>query len=72
MCVAAAIWAGIEKIYFSAACEDNHEFGLSDRHVYEYLRGDENPNLLAQERILPGLAKTELLPFWKIWAEKNP
>jgi tRNA(Arg) A34 adenosine deaminase TadA len=68
MCVATAIWAGIEKIYFSATCEDDHVFDLSDRHVYAYLRGDEDPNLLAQEQLLPNLAKTELLPFWKDWA----
>jgi tRNA(Arg) A34 adenosine deaminase TadA len=71
MCAAAAIWAGIEKIYFSATCEDDHVFGLSDRHVYEYLRGDEDPKLLAQEQILPGLAKTELLPFWELWARHH-
>ncbi|MDR2767658.1 MAG: nucleoside deaminase [Treponema sp.] len=70
MCVATAIWAGIEKIYFSATCEDDHVFGLSDRHVYEYLRGDENPGLLSQEQILPGLTKTELLPFWEDWAKR--
>ncbi|MDR0519944.1 MAG: nucleoside deaminase [Clostridiales Family XIII bacterium] len=61
MCVATAIWAGIEKIYYSASCEDNHKAGLSDRHVYAYLRGDEDPDVLEQEQILPKLAKTELL-----------
>jgi tRNA(Arg) A34 adenosine deaminase TadA len=67
MCVATAIWAGIEKIYYSASCEDDHIVGLSDRHVYEYIRGDENPAILQQEQILPDLTKTELLPYWQEW-----
>ncbi|HWQ99101.1 MAG TPA: nucleoside deaminase [Clostridia bacterium] len=65
MCVSAAIWAGIEKIFFSATCEDDHQVGLSDKHVYDYLRGNEDPKLLEQIQLLPELAKEQILKEWK-------
>lgn len=51
MCVAAAIWSGIGKIYFGATCEYDGTKGCGDAHVYAYLRGDEDPRLLIQEQI---------------------
>jgi len=64
MCVAAAIWAGIEKIYYGAACEDGHGIGLSDRHVYDYLRGNETAEVMEQTQIYSALCNEQLLRFW--------
>lgn len=65
MCVAAAIWAGIEKIYMGATSEFGGTQGLSDKHVYEYLRGNEDPAVLEQEQIYPELCEEKLLKWWK-------
>ncbi len=51
MCVSAALWAGIKKIYYGADCEFDDTIGLGDRHIYSYLRGNENPEILSQEQI---------------------
>jgi tRNA(Arg) A34 adenosine deaminase TadA len=66
MCVAAAIWAGVKKIYYAASCEFDDSVGLGDGHVYSYLRGNENPDLLVQEQIGENYA-TEMLQ----WFEKR-
>lgn len=67
MCVAAALWAGIKKIYWGATCEDGHHVGLSDKIVYDYLRGNEDPVVLEQQQIFPELCKKQVLDWW----EKN-
>ena len=51
MCVSAALWAGIKKIYYGADCEFDDTIGLGDGHIYSYLRGNENPEVLSQEQI---------------------
>ena len=64
MCVAAALWAGIETIYMGATSEDGHRLGLSDKQVYDYLRGNEDPNVMQQVQIYPELCRDQLLNWW--------
>ncbi|MDR1899000.1 MAG: nucleoside deaminase [Treponema sp.] len=65
MCLAAALWAGVERIYYGATCEDGHRAGLSDRFVYDYLRGGEDPAVLEQIQISHDLCKEQVLDWWE-------
>ena len=62
MCVSAALWAGIKKIYYGADCEFDEKVGLGDGHVYSYLRGNEDPEVLSQEQTGSEHAKKML--YW--------
>ena len=36
---------------YKADCEFDDTIGLGDGHIYSYLRGNENPEILSQEQI---------------------
>lgn len=64
MCVSAALWAGIKKVYYGADCEFDASVGLGDAHVYAYLRGNEDPEVLIQEQIEQEHAESMLKEFY--------
>ncbi|GAB1474615.1 nucleoside deaminase [Bacteroidota bacterium] len=67
MCLSAAYWARIDKIYFSAGREDAHDAGFSDAFLYKEL------SLPLEERTIPierSLESEGLEPF-KLWVNNN-
>lgn len=62
MCVSAAMWAGIRKIYFGATSEFDDTIGMGDKELYSYLRGNENPEILEQKQI--GASYAENMLHW--------
>jgi tRNA(Arg) A34 adenosine deaminase TadA len=62
MCVAAAYWAGIEHIYYSATVEDTQKYGQFDnRFLYKELALPPEQRQLPLTRILP----EEAVEVWK-------
>ena len=51
MCLAAALWADIDKIYYGCTLEDNEKIGFRDERFDEMLGGRANlpRNLLEQQ-----------------------
>ena len=50
MCLSAAIWANIKKIYYGCTKEDANSIGFRDDIIYEFLKG-ENKSLVDLENI---------------------
>ena len=50
MCLSAAIWANIKKIYYGCTKEDANSIGFRDDIIYDYLKG-EKENLVSLENI---------------------
>ena len=68
MCLSAAYWARVDKIYFSAGREDAHDAGFSDAFLYKEL------SLPLEERAIPierSLESEGLEPF-KLWVTTTP
>jgi tRNA(Arg) A34 adenosine deaminase TadA len=62
MCVAAAYWAGIERIYYSATVEDTLKYGQFDnRPLYRELALPPEQRRLPLTRLLP----EEAVEVWK-------
>ena len=62
MCVAAAYWAGIEKIFYAATCADAFEYGnFDDQMIYSELRKPSIERSIHAEQIL----REEALEVWK-------
>jgi guanine deaminase len=62
MCVAAAYWAGIERIYYSATVEDTLRYGQYDnRFLYKELALPPEQRRLPLTRLLP----EEAVEVWK-------
>jgi tRNA(Arg) A34 adenosine deaminase TadA len=67
MCVAAAYWAGIVRIYFSATVEDTARYGKFDnRFLYLELALPPEQRQIPLTRLLPG----EALEVWKKYEAK--
>lgn len=67
MCVAAAYWAGIERIYYSATVGETLEFGKFDnRWVYRELALPPEQRQIPLTRILPD----EAIEVWKKYQAK--
>ena len=65
MCLAAALWAGVDEIVFGASCEFDETVGMGDAPLYAYLRGDEDPEVLRQRSIAHEKAEEMLKWFEK-------
>jgi guanine deaminase len=68
MCAAAAYWAGIERIFYAATCEDALAFGdFDDSMIYEELKKP------IGERSIPAkqLMQAEALEVWKKYQAKT-
>lgn len=65
MCLAAAYWAGIEKIYYAADRHDAAAIGFADLHIYEELA------LPPAARALPTqqLGREKALPLFRRWQQ---
>ena len=50
MCLSAAIWANIKKIYYGCTKEDANSIGFRDDIIYDFLKG-ENKSLVDLENI---------------------
>src|SRR5262245_35692447 len=62
MCVAAAYWAGIERIYYSATVEDTLNYGQADnRFLYKELALPPEQRQIPLTRLLP----EEAVEVWK-------
>lgn len=71
MCLAAAYWARLSRIYFAATRDDAAEAGFDDRFFYEELQRDPSERVLKiqqgfREKALPAFAE------WKVKPNKTP
>jgi guanine deaminase len=67
MCAAAAYWAGIERIFYAATCEDALEYGdFDDTMIYRELAKP------AGERSIPAqqIMQEEAVEVWKKYKQK--
>lgn len=67
MCAAAAYWAGIERIFYAATCEDALEYGdFDDTMIYAELKKP------ATERSIPArqILRDEAVEVWKKYKAK--
>lgn len=67
MCAAAAYWAGIERIFYAATCEDALEYGdFDDTMIYAELKKP------ATERSIPArqILQDEAVEVWKKYKAK--
>jgi len=72
MCVAAAYWAGIERIYYSATVEDTLKYGKFDnRFLYRELALPPEQRQVPLTRMLPEEA-VEVWKKYQIKQEKSP
>lgn len=66
MCLSAACWANISKIYYSEDYKNAIESGFKDNDILEYLKG-EKPDLIEEKRLIDMVCKK---PF-DIWNKKT-
>ena len=71
MCLSAAYWAKVERIYFAAGRDDAADAGFSDSFIYDEISRKMEERSIPIEQIFPEEGKK---PFdlWKINDEKVP
>lgn len=67
MCLAAAYWAGLDKIYYAATREDAAAIGFADELLYRELVRLPNERQLPMEQLL----RAEALPVFALWEAKE-
>ena len=67
MCLSAAYWAKVDKIYFSAGRDDAHDAGFSDAFLYKELSLPLDRRSVPIERTL----ESEGLEPFRLWEENN-
>jgi guanine deaminase len=67
MCAAAAYWAGIERIFYAATCEDALEYGnFDDSMIYSELKKPVGERSIPAEQIM----QEEAVEVWKKYKSK--
>jgi guanine deaminase len=67
MCAAAAYWAGIERIFYAATCEDALEYGnFDDSMIYGELKKPVGERSIPAEQIM----QDEAVEVWKKYKAK--
>ena len=67
MCMAAAYWAGIKRIYYAAAVEDALEYGgFDDSMIYGELKKPVEDRSIPTQQIM----REEAVEVWKKYAQK--
>jgi len=67
MCAAAAYWAGIERIFYAATCEDALEYGdFDDTMIYAELKKPATDRSIPARQIL----RDEAVEVWKKYKAK--
>jgi tRNA(Arg) A34 adenosine deaminase TadA len=68
MCAAAAYWAGIERIFYAATCEDAFEYGdFDDSMIYGELKKPVGERSIPAEQIM----RAEAVEVWKKYKAKS-
>jgi guanine deaminase len=68
MCAAAAYWAGIERIFYAATCEDALEYGdFDDSMIYGELKKPVGVRSIPAEQIM----QEEAVEVWKKYKAKS-
>ena len=66
MCLSAAIWSNIKKIYYGCTKQDANNIGFRDDVIYDYLKG-ENGKLISLENI----DREECIKVFEKYKEEN-
>lgn len=67
MCAAAAYWAGIERIFYAATCEDALEYGdFDDTMIYAELKKPATDRSIPAQQIM----RDEAVEVWKKYKAK--
>ena len=66
MCLSAAIWSNIKKIYYGCTKQDANNIGFRDDIIYDYLKG-ENGKLISLENI----DREECIKVFEKYKEEN-
>ncbi len=65
MCLAAAYWAGIDKIYYAADRHDAAAIGFADLHIYQELNRTPADRTLSAKQLM----REKALPLFHKWQE---
>lgn len=67
MCAAAAYWAGIERVFYAATCEDALQYGdFDDTMIYAELRKPVGERSMPARQIM----RAEAVEVWKKYRDK--
>lgn len=67
MCAAAAYWAGIERVFYAATCEDALQYGdFDDTKIYAELRKPVGERSIPARQIM----RAEAVEVWKKYRDK--
>ena len=67
MCLAAAYWAGIRKIYYAATREDAAAIHFADEHLYREICLPQGQRSMQMEQVM----RPEALAVFKLWEQKE-
>ena len=71
MCLSAAYWAKVDKIYFAAGRDDAADAGFSDAFIYDEFSKSMEERSIPIEQIMPSEGR-EPFDLWKKNEDKIP